>query len=283
MGWREKVETIFGLTEADLDTVPLKPKWEDPALAKLKVKARNHILACCKRFTEAQAESLLRWQEEDFCNPKHNPRNMARELENGTEYVFSTNNTKLHLGFATGFEGMTTVLHLLEHHRKIFADIMEMFSIGDSPSAWKTRKPGEAYLANPNKFPKSRRLATRPGEIIPMGWMEWVDDPNPSTPTVKSTSAKSVAEASKPAQPTGPAYLRGTLKLGAELDAQLIQAGNPGKFKLFVREDYLPEVEVKYAAGFKVEDLGRFARVRVKNVKGKEQITTIELIKFIDY
>ena len=198
---------------------------------------------------------------------------MSRELDAGTAPVFAATGTRLHLGFATGFEGMTVVLHLLAHHKPVFSDIMDVFGIGDSPSAWKNRRPGDTYRANPDRFPNSRRLATRLGHILPLGWLEWADDPK-AGPALSLLSAQSGADlkswpdstaAAKPA-PTGPQYLRGTLKMGAEVDAELVAGGNPGKFKLYIREDFMPTVEIKYAAGFKSEDLGRVALLRINNL-----------------
>lgn len=284
IGWRDKAKTAFGLSADDLDKAPEKPKKDDPEVKRLREKALAHILACCRTFSDAQADALAHWQRDEFCLPKHHAGPMARDLENGTVSVYGARGTRLHLGFATGFEGMTVVLHLLAQHKKVFTEIMDTFGIGDSPSAWKNRRPGEAYHANPDKFPKSRRFATRPGEILPLGWMEWADDPearNSAAP--QTTSAAHKQGPGTPAAtlaPAGPAFLKGTLKPGAELDAELVHAGNPGRFKLFIREDYQPEIDVRYAAGFKQEDIGRLARIRVKNIKGKEEVTVVEFIRF---
>lgn len=280
IGWREKAEIAFNLIAADFDAVPKNAQWDGPEIKKLKDKAIAHVLECCRKFSDAQAESLRRWQTEEFCNPKHNAGVMARDLEHGAGRVFSARGARLHLGFATGFEGMTVVLHLLAQHKKLFAEIMELFGIGDSPSAWKNRRPGEAYHANPDKFPKSHRLATRPGEILPLGWLEWADDPLAVDQPRQAVIVTQTSVAATPVAPTGPILLKGSLKPGAELDAELVDGGNPGRFKLYIREDYQPMVEVKYAAGFKNDDLGRLARVRVKNVKGKEEVTAVEFVRF---
>lgn len=80
--------------------------------------------------------------------------------------------------------------------------------------------------------------------------------------------------------PAKPTYLRGTLKGGAEVDAELLVGGNPGKFKLFIRADYEPTVEVRYPAGFKTEDVGRLATIRVKNVSGKGVVVAVEFVRF---
>jgi hypothetical protein len=274
IGWRKRVEVLFNLKTADFDAVLTGKR----TAADLNEQARAHILACCNQFSLAQADALDHWKKrfQQFADG-----GMAHQLDAGTAPVFGATGTRMHLGFATGFEGMTVVLHLLANHKPVFADIMEVFGIGDSPSAWKNRRPGETYRANPDKFPNSRRLATRLGHILPLGWLEWADDPKagPLRPLadVVATGAPVVKA---PAAPIGPQYLRGTLKLGAELDAELISGGNPGRFKLFIRQDYEPVVEVKYPAGFKAEDVGRLATIRVKNVKGKEEVTVVEFVRF---
>lgn len=281
IGWREKVKSVFGLTTQDFETVPKDAKSGDPAIEALHKKVRAHILACCKKFSDAQAQALDKWQKEEFCLSKHNAGELAGYLEKGNAYVYAAKGVRFHMGYATGFEGITAVLHLLAHHKKTFKGIMELFGIGDSPSAWKNRRPHETYIANPDKFPKSRRLVTRPGIILPLGWLEWADDPQASaTPVVVHEAQSVIPQPETPKAPAGPAFLRGALKRGVELDAELVRAGNPGQFKLFIREDYQPLVEVKYVAGFKPEYVGRLARVVVKNVEGKEKVTALEFLRF---
>lgn len=282
--WRKKAKTLFNLEESDFESMPKNAKWDNPAAQKLRQKALDHIIGCCRVFSDAQAAAFTQWKD----NFSKNARDkwMARDLDAGAEAVLSATGARLHLGFATGFEGMTVVLHLLAKHKKQFADIMDLFGIGDSPSAWKNRRPGQVYLANPDRFPTSRRLATRAGAICPLGWLEWAEDPKAGAArtlvTQKVENHRTITDF--PAQPTateGPVFLRGSLKQGAELDAELLEDGNPGRFKLFVREDNLPIVLVKYPAGFKPQDVGRFARIRVKNVNGKGEILAVEFVRFI--
>lgn len=278
IGWRKRAEVLFNLTQADFDAVLAGKRTTKD----LNEQALAHILDCCRRFSQAQAEALLRWKQHF---QKHADGGMSRALDAGTAPVFAATGTRLHLGFATGFEGMTVVLHLLAHHKPVFSNIMDLFGIGDSPSAWKTRRPGETYRANPDKFPNSRRLATRVSHIMPLGWLEWADDPKAGPAPVLETStsvatAQHAAAIAQPAPPVGPRYLRGTLKAGAEVDAELVGDGNPGKFKLFIRTDLEPVVDVKYPAGFKTEDLGRLATIRVKNLKGKEDVVAVEFVRF---
>lgn len=276
IGWRKRAEVLFNLTTSDFDAVMTGRN----TVKDLQQKAIDHILDCCRRFSQAQADAFTTWKKRF---QQYADGGMSRFLDAGAAPVYTATGTRLHLGFATGFEGMTVVLHLLAHHKKVFSDIMDLFGIGDSPSAWKNRRPGETYRANPDRFPASRRLATRLGHILPLGWLEWADDPKAGPAMTLTTSAVAttpVTIASTPTEPVGPKYLRGTLKVGAEVDAEMVASGNPGKFKLFIRPDFEPVVEVKYPAGFKTEDLGRLATIRVKNVTGKGEVTAVEFLRF---
>jgi CRISPR type III-A-associated RAMP protein Csm5 len=275
IGWRERCKTLFGLNGTDFDTVKTNAKYYDPNLKALEGKAVKHIIECCQRFTAVQAEALARWSNHF---QKHDRGGMARPMDTGMSTVLNAKGARLHMGYATGFEGVTAVIHFLAFHKPVFSEIMELFGIGDSPSAWKNRRPGETYRANPDQFPKSRRLITRAGAILPMGWMEWADDPNTQT----SSSQTTTAHRSEPVPDTKPApkYMRGTLKQGTELEAELVGAGNPGRYKLFIREGFEPIIDVKYPAGFKSEDVGRLAIIRVKNIKGKEEVTIADFVRF---
>lgn len=277
IGWRKRAGWLFGLTIADFDTVPKGTHADDPRCQALRDKAFAHILACVRRFSDAQAEAYDRWQK-NYVKPEHDGRNDARNVGTGAKSVTAAG-LRLHLGFATGFEGMTEVLYLLDKHKRLFADIMELFAIGDSPSAWKNRRPGDTYRANPDQFPKSRRLVSRSGAALPLGWLVQVEA------GAKSKSSGDFAVLPEPVTaqpiiPVAPTYLRGTLKQGAEVNGELLTHGNPGHFKLFIRTDYEPTAEVKYPAGFKAEDVGRIALLRVKNLKGKEEVTAVEFLRF---
>lgn len=277
IGWRKRAAWLFGLETADFDTIPPGTKNADPRYQALVEKAFTHIFGCVKRFSDAQAAAYEHWQK-NYTKPEHKGGNDARNVDTGSKSI-RANGLRLHLGFATGFEGMTEVLYLLAEHKRLFADIMELFAIGDSPSAWKNRRPGDTYRANPDQFPKSRRLVSRSGIALPLGWLTQVDA-DAQGEAFSAGDFPSPAEPHTPPAPVTPTYLRGTLKLGAELNAELLSGGNPGKFKLFIRADYEPTVEVKYPAGFKTEDVGRIALLRVKNVKGKEEVTAVEFVRF---
>lgn len=279
IGWRKRAKWLFNLDAVDFDTVPPGTKPADPRYQALVEKAFAHILGCVQRFSDAQAAAYEHWQQ-NYTKPDHKGGQDARNVEVGAKSI-QANGLRLHLGFATGFEGMTEVLYLLAEHKRLFADIMELFAIGDSPSAWKNRRPGDTYRANPDQFPKSRRLASRSGMTLPLGWLVQVEAGAKSQPTADATAFVAATPAPPPPpEPSTPTYLRGSLKIGAEVNAELLSGGNPGKFKLFIRTDYEPTVEIKYPAGFKAEDVGRIALLRVKNLKGKEEVTAAEFVRF---
>lgn len=275
IGWRDKARWLFGLDAADFNTVPKGIRPTDQRHKALTDKALQHILACVQRFSDAQAAAYQNWQTH-FAKPDHRGGNDARNVSAGASSI-SVNGLRLHLGFATGFEGMTEVLYLLREHKRLFAEVMELFGIGDSPSAWKNRKPGETYHANPDQFPKSRRLVSRPTATLPLGWLAASDAT--AAQGQSWTDSKSAHDTATVA-PITPTYLRGSLKIGAEINAELLTEGNPGRFKLFIRTDYEPTVEVKYPAGFKSEDVGRIALLRIKNLKGKEEVLAVEFLRF---
>ena len=288
IGWRKRAAWLFGLNVADFDTVPPGTRPSDPRYKALIDKTFAHIFGCVRVFSDAQAAAYDRWQK-NYIKPDHQKdheaRNNARNVEAGAKSVAAAG-LRLHMGFATGFEGMTEVLYFLPkdkpffaEYKRLFADIMELFAIGDSPSAWKNRRPGDAYRANPDQFPKSRRLASRSGTALPLGWLVQVEAGATSKSGGDLKSPPDSAPTPPPA-PATPTYLRGTLKIGAELNAELLSGGNPGRFKLFIRADYEPTAEVKYPAGFKAEDVGRIALLRVKNVRGKEEVTVVEFVRF---
>ncbi len=280
IGWRRKIAALFGITSDLLDTNDR---------VEIRKHAIHHILKCVQQFSDAQAESYDKWQR----NLRDNDRRgeFARQIKAGAAIVLSRQGMlRFHFGYATGFEGMTGVLHIAAFYKPIFKEIMELFGIGDNPTAGKKRKDWERYEVKYNPttnnidFPKSRRLATRPGEIVPFGWLEWVTVPTnaPTTALQKGASEKTIDMilASVPDAPPEPRYLKGRIKQGALIDAEIIYCGTPNQLKLFIREGFTPTVALRYGLGFKPEDMGRLVTVRVSGLKGKDEVVAVQFVSF---
>ncbi len=266
--WRRKAEYLFGLAEEDFN-VALEGNTHEKACQYLADKALAHILKCVGEFSKAQEKAYEEWAT-TFARPEYQGGEDAKKVTAGSKSI-GLPGFKLRLGYATGFEGTTEVLYFISRHKNLFAEVMDVFGIGDNPGAWKNRMPGETYRANPDEFPKSRRLITGEKIASPPGWLT-----DAGVNIKMSQNAPVVSDA----EPVKPGYPKGTLKVGTELDAELLSPGNPGRFRLFVRPGNEPGIDIKYPAGFKPDDIGRIALVRVKNIKGKDEITAVEFVRF---
>lgn len=263
--WRRKAGYLFGLNEEDFN-VALEGNTYEKACQYLADKALAHILKCVGEFSKAQEKAYEEWAT-TFSRPGGND---ADKVTSGLK-IIGLPGFKLRLGYATGFEGTTEVLYFVSRHKRLFAEVMDVFGIGDNPEARKKRKSGETYRSNPDEFPKSRRLITGEKIASPPGWL---------TDAEVNVKMSGTAAATNVTEPVKPGYPKGTLKAGTELDAELLSPGNPGRFRLFVRPGNEPLTEIKYPAGFKPDDIGRIALVRVKNIKGKDEITAVEFVRF---
>jgi len=275
IGWRHKVTALFGISEELLD---------QGDRSKIREQARRHIFACVRKFSDAQAAAFDQWQKKMCDNDRRGE--FSRGIEAGAGKILSSGQVlRFHLGYATGFEGMTELLHLSAFHKPIFKQIMELFGIGDKPGVNRNRKPGEKYTADPDNFPKSRRMATRIGEIAPFGWLEWADDPaavRTSTSQVDNLTSEIATPTTIaiPVAPPEPRFLKGMVKQGAVVDAEIIVCGTPNRLKLFIREDFTPTVDLRYGTGFKPEDLGRLVTVRISGVHGKEDVMAVQFVGY---
>jgi hypothetical protein len=104
---------------------------------------------------------------------------------------------------------------------------MEKFLIGDKPGDQKQRKNGECYNANPDKFPKSKRLVTRDDIIMPLGWGLISENINNNA----QNTEKETKEDFKPS------YYEGKVKAGVSgINAIVTHSGKPNKVKLFIKK-----------------------------------------------
>ncbi|MEM9886817.1 MAG: type III-A CRISPR-associated RAMP protein Csm5 [Bacteroidota bacterium] len=162
IGVKKKVQQLYHL---DIDTLTAE-NLEEKRQAVL-----QHVLNCVRKFSERQLEDDENWLNHFLDHD--DARKYTNEIEDGFYRVSSQNGrTLLNLGFASGFGGVTALFYFLDQMPALFTRVMELFEIGDHPLAFRKRKPGQRYQANPDDFPKSKRLVTRRDEIIPLGWLE---------------------------------------------------------------------------------------------------------------
>jgi hypothetical protein len=177
------------------------------------------------------------------------------------------------LGYATGFTGTTELLYLVAKFKHLYKEIMEEFSIGDSPTAGRSRKPGERYMANPDDFPKSRRWIHRPNSIIPPGWGEIMNYAGEDA----SVAGDSQAVAKEPAKPS---FFTGKIRQNSEIDAEIMVSGTPNKIKLFISENNQPILDFKYGMGFGAEKVGRIIVVAVTGLNKEGGVASARFITY---
>ncbi len=267
IGIVEKVKNTFGLDLSTLTTDNLKEKEKE---------VYQHIFDSLKIFSEKQLAHQKKWLANFIQHDKR--RDYDEEIERGHEVIFGSNaNRLIHFGFGTGFTGITEYLHLLEKPelRPILKEVMELFLIGDKPGAQRNRKGSETYIANPDKFPKSRRLIREEHTIQPMGWAGLL------LPGEKLEIAKvSFGQASivAPVEPAKAVFFKGQLnpKKRPEMDAEVIHSGRPNKVKVYVSPDYTPEVQLD---GYR-NPLGKGKIIVVSvGISKKKQITQASFIR----
>ena len=287
LGIKQKVKNIFNL---DIDTINKENKEE------LRKKTINFILECVFTFSDKQKKwdttwtsNLLKYEVEK--DRKGLPKFKKEHLQKGFNY---NSNRSVHVGFGSGFTGITELLYLLgnEELKNIFKKVMETFGIGNKPGT--KRKPGQRYKANPDNFPKSKRLISGTDIIEPIGWMQIISESDAekikaqtkdtihitqTNSTVKQTVSAPAAEAIPP-QPPKPTYFTGKLKPGAIVDAELIaiEPSNPKIkiFRLFIsKPGKEQEAKLNY---FSDLTLGAFFKVKITNVQ-KEQVINIQFVK----
>jgi CRISPR/Cas system CSM-associated protein Csm5 (group 7 of RAMP superfamily) len=259
-GFAAKIKQVFNI---DISTSTNKDTLKDAAIL--------HVMTCIKRFSALQLSHdetwIKRFKEHDISRsyslPVDTGRNILQRRRTGT---------LLHLGYATGFTGTTELLYLVAKFKHLYKEIMEEFSIGDSPTAGRSRKPGERYIANPDDFPKSRRWIHRPNSIIPPGWGEIMNYAGEDASVVGDSQA--VAK-----EPAKPLFFTGKIRQNSEIDAEIMASGTPNKIKLFISENNQPILDFKYGMGFGAEKVGRIIVVAVTGVSGKGDILSVRFVK----
>jgi CRISPR-associated protein Csm5 len=278
IGIKEKVKNIFNL---DIDSITIENKEV------LRKKVIDDILTKVYSFSEQQQNWDSKWisnllKYEVDKDRKGFPLFKKEQLQKG----FNFKDAHLfHIGFGSGFTGITELLYLLDNEelKQIFKQVMETFGIGDKPGAQKLRKPGQKYEANPDNFPKSKRLISGQDIIEPIGWMSIVpknevnellthqSNNNTTTPTPVLPT---------PEEPYKPTYFKGKLKPGEIVDAELVatDASNP-KIKVFrlLLFEHGKEQEVKLSY-FGDLTMGAFYKVKITNMQ-KDKVINIQFVK----
>lgn len=235
IGIKTKVKQLFNL---DIETLtPENCQEKHDAVI-------QHLLDCWHRFSTKQMAKQGEWLDNFKIHDRGDE--YSTKITRGLNKVqTSADASLLHLGFGTGFWGMTALLYFMEHSRlqDLYKKILEKFNVGNRPG---NRSP---YRLNLERFPKSRRLIDEPGQIYFPGWLSASLTPGAITVTpqpIQSTTVPSpqAVPSLEPSKPIEPAFPTRPLKSGkrVELDAVVTVSGIPNKVKVFVREGYTPEL-----------------------------------------
>ena len=235
IGVEQKVQQLFGIQLSELHAGNKEA---------MRQQVLKHLYECLSLFNQAQIKAYQKWLNHFDTHDKKD--NYTEKIRTGSAPVFSRIDKQLmHLGYATGFEGMTALLFFLATDKRkiLFKQLMARFGIGN--------KPGNRgnYTPNPDRFPKSRRLVEIDGVIQPMGWVEiFSADANiPALEKIDSSITTLSYQTNKePAKPAEPKYFKGTInpKKSPELDAVVVTPGRPNRVKVYVQPDYTPEMDL---------------------------------------
>jgi CRISPR type III-A-associated RAMP protein Csm5 len=269
IGLQDKIKRIFNLDINTLTAENLKTKQQEVI---------NHIIKSLKIFSNKQIEKNKEWAA-NF--KKHDKRkHYSDAIDNGFEALHQLQNNQnlIHLGFGTGFTGISELLYILDNEelKNTYKEVMEVFGIGDKPGANKTRKNDETYIAKPDKFPKSRRLSKTKNALTPLGWLTIVDDNTPKqiTKTENISEKQSIKEIAKAVEAE---YYNGKINYKRQiiLEAVVVKSktiSKPNEVKLFITKDNTPIVQLmNYRSAL---DIGTVLKVNVQFSKKKKVVNT---------
>ncbi len=238
IGIEEKVKQLFGL---DLNTLTEANKNEK------KAEVIRHLLGCLKTFSRKQLWATRDWLAHF---EKNDPKDFyTSRIKKGFAPVFQREKAEaglLHLGYATGFDGMTALLYFLADDRRkaLFKKVMERFGLGNKPG-----NRGQ-YTPNPDRFPKSKRLVETPGAIQPMGWLEVLEEgqePQPLPAAGDERSGETLPPAApEPVAPAEPQFYDKEInfKRPPDLDAVVAKPGRPNVVKVYLRPGEMQEMNL---------------------------------------
>lgn len=257
---KSKLQKVFGLDIAKLD-YNNKDSIKGQVLENILLKVRN--------FSQKQKITDSLWFE-NFKRYDSRDGISAKILSNYNS-VQKTENL-IHLGYATGFNGVTEVLAIKSNDKlqPLVKEYLELFGIGDKPGANKQRRNGEVYTVNTNSFPKSRRLITlNDNQISPMGWLQIL---NLRTETVPEKVILKEREMQ---------FFSGKLKVGSQMMATILKSGNPNKVKVHFAGGNEPELDLLvYRSPFSAEQIGKLILVEVLQIS-RDNIIQVKFSKFL--
>ena len=259
LGIEDKVKQLFDIDFNALTT---------DNLAEQKAHALEHLRGCVQRFSQRQLDFDKKWL--DNFTAFDTQHTYSAKLKQGFATVLNPNGrTFINVGYAAGFGSTTVLFYLLDKHRPELSRIMSLFGLGNKPN-----NKG-IYTPAPDSFPKSKRLVSRNNTIQPVGWLEWI---TPLTPSV--SEAKTVVQEVK--RPFVPTPLRGTLKQGTEVFAQIVACGKPNKVRLFINDTTQPIVDCPYGQGFDADKKETWVVVKIAAVNKKGDVGNVSFYKFVD-
>ena len=266
IGIREKVKNIFNLDIYEITKENAEQKQKGVI---------EHIFYCMRQFSKDQLEFEKKWIA-DF-TAKDRSNQFRNKIITGYKPIFENEGILLHLGFTSGFFGLTEFLFYKSDNelKSLIKQVMELFSIGDKPGTDKKRRPDEKYTANPDKFPKSRRLTEVNGALKPMGWIQLSNNEELEALNLKFKNEPESFEevARKVREAKDPKLFTGKLKQGAgPIDAEVVKSGNPNFVKLFIEGIEYP---VEMRGNNSPLETGKIVVVFINQITAKGEIKQV--------
>ncbi|MBW6480339.1 MAG: type III-A CRISPR-associated RAMP protein Csm5 [Bacteroidales bacterium] len=245
IGLKEKLQNVFNL---DLDIL------NKSNLEEQKQKTVAYIFEKVAHFYSLQRDHDKKWLREYDSKQKDRDVNI-QAIRQGFDQISEIGKV-IHLGYATGFPGTTEFLYLLNRPslKEVLKDVMEFFEIGKKPGVG---QDGKKYSANPDSFPKSRRLATIGDNIDPLGWIQFSLSPFPAIEE-PGISDKINTTTSSPPEEMVQAQVPVTRNFSQLKDGDIVDAIVTGQenlyaqVKLFCSDE--PDIpgKFRYPAGFEI-------------------------------
>jgi hypothetical protein len=265
IGLSKKVEQLFGINLHELNEENKEEKRRE---------AIHYLLGKLSAFSQMQLRRHQEWMDNFLRNDKK--KNFESDIKKGSSIILSKANSRLlHLGYATGFDGMTALEYFLSDadRKEVFKAVMAKFNLGN--------RPGNRgmYVPRPDKFPKSKRLIDNGNAIVPMGWAELFTSGEqlPALEAIPSEEGLTTAQSQEAVETPVEAefYAKDGKKINPKkppiLDAVVVKPGRPNKVKVYISEDNMP---VKDLMGYR-NPIEEGTVLRVKTVFNKK----VELVQ----